>query len=147
MKWTHRIWFCFRLLQGVGLCLALLASPGWAQLSDPVERLEVFELDNGLRILTIEDHSTPVVAFQMWVHAGSKDESFHTGIAHLFEHMMFKGSENIGEEEHARLFGARGGRINAYTSRDVTVYHEDVTSESLPLVLDLEAERFLNLDI
>lgn len=147
MKWTHRSLFCLRLLGGLGLSVALMASPSWAELSDPVERLEMFELDNGLRILTIEDHSTPVVAFQMWVHAGSKDESFHTGIAHLFEHMMFKGSENIGEEEHARLIGARGGRINAYTSRDVTVYHEDVTSESLPLVIDLEAERVSRLNI
>jgi predicted Zn-dependent peptidase len=81
------------------------------------------------------------------VDAGSSDESFYTGIAHLFEHMMFKGSENIDEEVHAQLINERGGRINAYTSRDVTVYHEDVTSESLPLVIDLEAERFANLDI
>jgi predicted Zn-dependent peptidase len=61
--------------------------------------------------------------------------------------MMFKGSTNLGPEEHARLVGARGGRINAFTSRDVTVYFEDVTAESLPLVIDLEAERFGNLDI
>lgn len=121
------------------------ASPGG--LVDPIERLQETRLENGLRVLTLEDHSTPVVAFQMWVQAGSKDESFHTGIAHLFEHMMFKGSKNIGEEEHARLIGARGGRINAYTSRDVTVYHEDVTAESLPLVIDLEAERVAHLDI
>jgi predicted Zn-dependent peptidase len=61
--------------------------------------------------------------------------------------MMFKGSKNLGPEEHARLIGARGGRINAFTSRDITVYHEDVTAESLPLVIDLEAERVANLDI
>ena len=150
MAFKHRLFCFFRFSQRFGLIVALAAlmvPPALAELADPVDRLEMFELDNGLRILTIEDHSTPVVAFQMWVHAGSKDESFHTGIAHLFEHMMFKGSENIGEEEHARLIGARGGRINAYTSRDVTVYHEDVTSESLPLVIDLEAERVARLDI
>jgi len=116
-------------------------------LRDPVERLETHVLENGLTVLTLEDHATPVVAFQMWVRAGSKDESFYTGIAHLFEHMMFKGSKNIGAEEHARLIGARGGRVNAFTTHDVTVYHEDVTSESLPLVIDLEAERVKNLDI
>jgi zinc protease len=137
----------------VGLVLAALlvsAAPRLAAAStlrDPVERLEKHVLENGLVVLTLEDHNTPVVAFQMWVHAGSKDESFYTGIAHLFEHMMFKGSKNIAEEVHARLINERGGRINAYTNRDVTVYHEDVTAESLPLVIDLEAERFANLDI
>jgi zinc protease len=115
--------------------------------SDPVEDLFVTELDNGLRVVLLEDHRTPVVAFQLWVDAGSSDESFYTGIAHLFEHMMFKGSKNVAPELHARLINERGGRINAYTSRDVTVYHEDVTSESLPLVIDLEAERFGNLSI
>ena len=109
--------------------------------------LQTTQLENGLTVLTLEDHSTPVVAVQLWVKAGSKDESFYTGIAHLFEHMMFKGSKNLGSEEHARLVGSRGGRINAYTSRDVTVYHEDITAESLPLVLALEAERFAHLDI
>jgi predicted Zn-dependent peptidase len=115
--------------------------------TDPVERLQTTVLENGLTVLTLEDHSTPAVAFQMWVKAGSRDEGFYTGIAHLFEHMMFKGSKHIGPEEHARLIGARGGRINAYTTRDVTVYHEDVTAESLPLVIDLEAERLGYLDI
>lgn len=117
------------------------------ELQDPALGLSETVLENGFRVVLLEDHRTPVVAVQVWVDAGSSDESFYTGIAHLFEHMMFKGSENIGEEVHAQLINERGGRINAYTSRDVTVYHEDVTSESLPLVIDLEAERFLNLDI
>jgi zinc protease len=120
-------------------------TPG--RVRDPVENLSETVLDNGLRVLLLEDHRTPVVAFQIWVDAGSSDESFYTGIAHLFEHMMFKGSKNIAEEVHAQLINERGGRINAYTNRDVTVYHEDVTAESLPLVIDLEAERFKNLDI
>jgi predicted Zn-dependent peptidase len=104
-------------------------------------------LSNGLVVLTLEDHSTPVVSFQMWVKVGSRDESRYTGLAHLFEHMMFKGSKHIGPEEHARLINARGGRLNAFTSRDYTVYFEDVTSETLPLVIELEAERVANLDI
>ena len=114
-------------------------------LKDPVDALSTTVLENGLKVHLLEDHHTPVVAFQVWVHAGSADESFYTGIAHLFEHMMFKGSKNVGEEIHAQLITERGGMINAYTSRDVTVYHEDVTRESLPLVIDLEAERFANL--
>lgn len=128
---------------------AAFAAEGAAGLavSDPAESMFETRLENGFRVVLLEDHRTPVVAVQLWVDAGSADESFHTGIAHLFEHMMFKGSKNIGEEVHAQLINERGGRINAYTSRDVTVYHEDVTAESLPLVIDLEAERFLNLVI
>ena len=129
------------------LCLAVFAmsSAGANEvaLPDPVDGLLETRLDNGLRVMLLEDHRTPVVAVQIWVDAGSSDESFYTGIAHLFEHMMFKGSENIDEEVHAQLINERGGRINAYTSRDVTVYHEDVTAESLPLVLDLEAEQMV----
>ncbi len=133
----------------IGLAWALAAPTALADdgVRDPADGLQVTTLENGLTVLTLEDHTTPVASLQVWVKAGSRDESFYTGIAHLFEHMMFKGSKNIGPEEHARLVGSRGGRINAYTSRDVTVYFEDVTSESLPLVIDLEAERFGNLDI
>ena len=129
------------------LVLQFLMAESTLALEDPAARLRETVLPNGLTVLTLEDHSTPVVSFQMWVRAGSKDETFHTGIAHLFEHMMFKGSKRVAPEEHARLVGARGGRINAYTTRDVTVYHEDVTAESLPLVLALEAERVRNLDV
>ena len=134
------------LLVGLGLAAA---SPAAAALDfeDPASPHQRHELDNGLTVLLLEDHTTPIVSFQIWVKAGSKDETRYTGIAHLFEHMMFKGSENIEPERHAQLVGARGGRINAFTSRDVTVYFEDVPRESLPLVIDLEAERFSNLAI
>ena len=136
-------------------CALLCLLAGWLgsaqtavatlDIDDPALRLEHHELENGLTVLLLEDHTTPVVSFQVWVKAGSRDETRYTGIAHLFEHMMFKGSKNLAPEMHARLVGARGGRINAFTSRDVTVYFEDVTSESLPLIIDLEAERFSNL--
>ena len=114
---------------------------------DPAGRARTTRLPNGLTVLTLEDHATPVVSFQMWVLVGSKDETRYTGLAHLFEHMMFKGSRHIPPEQHARLVQARGGRLNAWTSRDFTVYFADVTSESLPLVIELEAERVANLDI
>ena len=132
-----------------GLAVPMLTG-GVAQgldIDDPAARLERHELDNGLVVVFLEDHATPVASFQIWVKAGSRDETRYSGIAHLFEHMMFKGSKHVAEEEHARLVGARGGRINAFTSRDVTVYFEDVTSESLPLVIDLEAERFTHLRV
>ncbi|MFO0689027.1 MAG: pitrilysin family protein [Myxococcota bacterium] len=140
-----------RLLPGLllGLWLVPGAAPASASpdLADPVAGLVSTTLENGLRVHLLEDHHTPVVAFQVWVNAGSADESFYTGIAHLFEHMMFKGSKHVGDEVHAQLITERGGMVNAYTSRDVTVYHEDVTTETLPLVIDLEAERFGNLVI
>ena len=124
-------------------CVARADSP----LEDPAENTRVTVLDNGLTVLTLEDRTTPVVSFQMWVRVGSRDESRYTGLAHLFEHMMFKGSDNIAPEEHAKLVEARGGRLNAFTSRDFTVYFEDISPESLPLVIDLEAERVAHLDI
>ncbi len=136
----------YSLLVLFAVCLSGLAFPAQA-LDDPTLRTEITKLDNGLTVLLLEDHATPVVAFQMWVGAGSRDEHRYTGIAHLFEHMMFKGSKHIGPEEHARLIEAYGGRVNAYTSRDRTVYHEDIPAEALPLVIALEAERVAHLDI
>ena len=110
--------------------------------------VEEHALSNGMKLLMVERHHSPAIAGGWVARVGSVNERPGiTGIAHLFEHMMFKGSKNLGSEEHARLVGSRGGRINAYTSRDVTVYHEDITAESLPLVLALEAERFAHLDI
>ena len=106
------------------------------------------KLQNGLKILTLEDHSAPIVTFQMWVHTGSKNERPGiTGISHLFEHMMFKGSKKYGPEEHANIVKRNGGRMNAFTSEDVTVYFENVVPDKLELVISLEAERLANLDI
>ena len=131
------------------LLVAWVALAGSAALAldDPAARTRVTKLENGLTALTLEDDSTPVLSFQMWAHVGSRDEARYTGLAHLFEHMMFRGSKNVGPEEHARLITARGGEVNAYTTQDFTVYFDDVTSETLPLVIDLEAERVANLDI
>ena len=142
----HRCFAVGGLLLGVCASLPDLVGAE-TTLEDPARNVAETVLPNGLRVLTLEDHSTPVVSLQVWVRVGSKDESRYTGLAHLFEHMMFKGSKNIEPEVHARLVEARGGRVNAFTSRDVTVYFEDVTAESLPLVIDLEAERFANLVI
>jgi len=116
-------------------------------LEDPADRMQRTLLDNGLTVLTLEDHSTPVVSVQLWFKVGSRDETRYTGLAHLFEHMMFKGSKHIAPEEHAQLINARGGRVNAFTSRDYTVYFEDITAETVPLVIELEAERVAHLDI
>ncbi len=135
-----------RLALAAVLLVALPAGAGPA-IEDPALLTRQTVLENGLVVLTLEDHTTPVVSFQMWVRVGSKDESRYTGLAHLFEHMMFKGSTRIGPEEHARLVQRRGGELNAYTTRDYTVYFSNVPAEALPLVIDLEAERVANLDI
>jgi zinc protease len=116
-------------------------------LDDPAAHAAVTRLDNGLVVVTLEDTSTPVVSFQMWVNVGSRDEAGYTGLAHLFEHMMFNGSKHLGPEQHANLITARGGEVNAYTSNDQTVYYDDATRETLPLVIDLEHERLAHLDI
>jgi zinc protease len=121
-----------------------LANPA---IDDSALRTRQTKLDNGLTVLTLEDHTTPVVAVQMWVRVGSSDEARVTGLAHLFEHMMFKGSKNIPPEKHGQIIQSRGGRTNAFTTADVTVFTTEVPSEALPLVIALEAERFANLDI
>jgi zinc protease len=129
------------------LPLLVCAAGAAPDVEDPVARLRKTVLENGITVLTLEDRTTPVVSFQIWVRVGSRDEARYTGLAHLFEHMMFKGSKHIGPEQHARLIQARGGEVNAFTSNDFTVYFDDVTPETLPLVIALEGERIANLDI
>jgi len=146
-RFVAAVVFIFAFTFGCGVAFADVASAEGSTLVDPAEKTDISQLDNGLTLLMLEDHATPVVSFQMWVHVGSRDESRYTGLAHLFEHMMFKGSENIPPEEHAKLVQAHGGRLNAYTSNDFTVYFEDIPPEALPLVIDLEAERVAHLDI
>jgi zinc protease len=138
-----------------GHLLALLAllTIGWpalssrAALDDPAERTRVTRLANGLTVVMLEETSTPVVSLQIWVRTGSRDETRYTGLAHLFEHMMFRGTERLPPERHSHLIESRGGRVNAYTSQDVTVYFEDMTADTLPLAIELEAERFAHLRI
>jgi predicted Zn-dependent peptidase len=128
----------------------VLAAAGYAlatPFQDPAAGVRVTTLENGLTILTLEDHGTPVVSFQIWARVGSGDEARFTGLAHLFEHMMFRGSAHLAKERHSQLIEERGGEINAYTSRDETVYHTNITAEHLPLVIALEAERLGFLDV
>jgi len=99
-------------------------------------------LPNGLEIYTVEDHSAPIVAVQVWYHVGSKDDpNGRSGFAHLFEHMMFKGNEHMSAETFDNLTENIGGENNAYTADDVTVYHETVPSNYLNPIIWAEAER------
>jgi len=103
-------------------------------------------LDNGLRILLLEDHGAPVVSYQVHFAAGSRNERPGiTGISHLFEHMMFKGTPSCGPEEFARLVQAEGGQVNAFTTEDSTCYYENLPAHGLPLAIRLESDRQANL--
>lgn len=106
-------------------------------------------LPNGLRVITLEDFSCPVVTVHLWYHVGSKDEQpERQGFAHMFEHMMFRGTDRLGPTDHFDFVRRTGGNCNAYTSFDQTVYHETLPANQLELTLWLEAERmaFLKID-
>lgn len=138
---------CFNAL--LALCI-LAACAGMGSAAEPGS-LEYREtvLDNGLRVITLEDFSCPVVAVDLWYHVGSKDENpERQGFAHMFEHMMFRGTDRLGPTDHFDRIRQVGGRCNGYTSFDQTVYIETVPANQLELVLWLEAERmsFLKID-
>jgi zinc protease len=127
---------------------AALVVPLDAAVRPPKLDYTLTKLPNGLTVILSEDHSTPIVHLQLWYHVGSKNERpGRTGFAHLFEHMMFKGSKNVDPEQHGSLIAGIGGQFNAYTNEDTTVYWETVPSHYLPLVLWLEADRMATLRI
>ncbi|MCP4253546.1 MAG: insulinase family protein [Candidatus Scalindua sp.] len=103
-------------------------------------------LKNGLKLILSEDHSSPIISFQVWYNVGSRNERPGiTGISHLFEHMMFKGSKNVEPEEHGRIIQQNGGTDNAFTARDMTAYFENLPSSQLELAVRLEADRMAHL--
>lgn len=109
-------------------------------------RVQRFKLDNGLAVLLLEDRSAPVFAYQTWFSVGSRHERPGiTGIAHLFEHLMFKETSNLAEGEFDRLMEARGAQTNAATWVDWTMYREELPAGHLPLVVKLEADRMENM--
>jgi zinc protease len=111
----------------------------------PATAVVAATLDNGLRVLLLEDHRSPIVSFQVWYRVGSRNEERgHTGIAHFLEHMLFKGTPKYGRGQFARLVEQNGGQDNAFTSQDVTSYYVNITSDKLPLVVDLESDRMVN---
>jgi zinc protease len=134
---------------GLVAILFLLASfTSTAAVRPPKLPYELMTLPNGLTVILSEDHSTPIVHVQLWYHVGSKNEKpGRTGFAHLFEHLMFKGSRNVEPEGHTSLVSSVGGQANAYTEDDVTVFWQTVPSQYLPLTLWLEADRMATLRI
>ncbi|HSF40202.1 MAG TPA: pitrilysin family protein, partial [Thermoanaerobaculia bacterium] len=146
------------MLQRKTLCLAgaaLLALSGPAlvaqealKVTPPKIEVRQHKLANGLEVLLLEDHSVPVADVQVWYHVGSRDErKGRSGFAHLFEHIMFKGSENLGPEEHKNFVSSIGGRYNATTDFDRTLYFQVFPSNYLERVLWMEADRLRSLNV
>jgi zinc protease len=122
--------------------------PSSAASRPPKLQYQITTLPNGLTVVLSEDHSTPIVHLQLVYHVGSKNEKAgRTGFAHLFEHLMFKGSKNVQPEAHTSMLASVGGQSNAYTTDDETVFWETVPSQYLPLVLWLEGDRMASLRI
>jgi zinc protease len=117
-----------------------------SDVTPPKLKIESHTLDNGLRVVLAQDTSRPVANVQLWYRVGSKDErKGRTGFAHLFEHMMFRGSANVGPEEHMRYVREAGGAINASTNFDRTIYWQTIPSNHVDRVLWLEADRMASL--
>ncbi len=129
----------------LALAAALAISLGAA---DTTIKFTDYRLKNGLRVIVSEDHTAPTVSIAVTYNVGSADEKARrTGFAHLFEHMMFKGSENVGPGEHPALISQNGGTLNGTTNQDRTLYFETLPANQLELALFLEGDRMKSLDI
>jgi zinc protease len=125
------------------LLLFLLTLPSAAAIRD-----DVFEtaLTNGLKVILLENHRAPLITFQVWYRVGSRNEEWgKTGLSHMLEHMMFKGTKKVGPEEFSRIVQENGGNDNAFTSADYTAYFENLRSDRIQVAIDLESDRMQNL--
>ena len=134
----------------------LLAAPGRSAVAElqrrrmrpPKLTYERIKLPNGLTVLLHQDRSTPIAHVQLWYHVGSKDErAGRTGFAHLFEHMMFKGSKNVEPEQHTSIVSSVGGQANAYTTEDSTVYWQTVPRSTCRSCSGWKRDRMATLRI
>ena len=133
-------------LASVAVGASVLAAPAPRSFADAVSAVRTTTLANGMQIIVWPDYNIPNVALYNWVHVGSRNEgSGTTGLAHFFEHLMFNGTLKHPHGDFDRLMEARGASNNAYTTQDVTVYHDWFPSSALELVFDLESDRIANL--
>ncbi len=137
----------FRLLKPAALALlvvVLAAQSARAQIFDP----DTFMLENGMQVVVISNHRAPVVRHMVWYKVGSADEApGESGIAHLLEHLMFKGTTNYGPGVFSSQVARNGGQENAFTSYDYTAYHQTIARDRLEMVMKMEADRMTNLVI
>ncbi len=123
-------------------CVCLIVAAPAMSIATQVQE---FVLENGLKVLLLENHKSPAVTFQVWYRVGSRDEKDgKSGLSHFLEHMMFKGTPEVGPEEYSRLIAKNGGRANAFTSTDVTVYYATMSRDKIGIQIDLEADRMVN---
>ena len=126
--------------------VALWAMPGQAQSID--EAVTTFTLDNGMDVVVIEDNRAPVVTHMVWYKAGAADEEPGvSGVAHFLEHLLFKGTDNMEPGEFSEVVAANGGDDNAFTSYDYTGYFQRVAADRLGLMMQMEADRMVNLNL
>lgn len=124
--------------------LALVAAPASARVFDP----KTFTLDNGMQVVVIENHRVPIVSHMVWYKVGAADEvPGKSGLAHLLEHLMFKGTPSVPPGEFSKIVARNGGRDNAFTSEDYTAYYQNVAVDKLDLVMRMEADRMRNLTL
>jgi zinc protease len=143
--------FMFRLKSHKFIKICLFLYIFWSlfvTLSEAGLRESVSEtvLPNGLKIILLENHKAPLVTFQVWYRVGSRNELWgKTGLSHMIEHMMFKGTKKVGPEEFSRIIQENGGNDNAFTSRNFTAYFENISSDRARVPIDLESDRMQNL--
>src|SRR5262249_22933806 len=119
-----------------------------AQASPPPIQFEKETLDNGLRVIYAPLHQAPVVHVRVLYHVGSRDErADRQGFAHMFEHMMFRGSAHVAPEQHMKMIGVVGGNSNAFTSFDQTTYVNTIPSNAVEMALYLEADRMASFKV
>ena len=136
------------LLRQWFMSLAVLPAVLFSTLSFAEPNIQEFKLDNGLHLIVQEDHRSPVVVSQVWYRAGALDESNgKTGVAHVLEHMMFKGTKLVPPGQFSRLIAAAGGKENAFTGNDYTCYFQQLEKSKLSLSFKLEADRMANLQL
>ncbi len=133
--------YCKTIVSGV-LAVLLWSGPSFAQVLNVTEKV----LPNGLKVLLKEEHKSPVVTFQIWYKVGSRNEKLGTtGISHLLEHMMFKGTKKYGPKTFSQTVMRNGGNDNAFTGRDYTAYFENFAADRIDISLDVESDRMHNL--
>ncbi|WP_321394385.1 pitrilysin family protein [Emcibacter sp.] len=124
--------------------LTVLLVAATARSEEPI--VDSFMLENGMKVVVIPDHRAPIVTHMVWYNVGAADDpKGHSGLAHFLEHMLFKRTKKLAEGEYSRIVARNGGRHNAFTSADYTGYYQTVAVDRLPLMMELEADRMVNL--
>jgi zinc protease len=136
-----------RILPALLLAAAVFA-PATSALAAPAAQTFQFSLPNGMQVLVIPDHRAPVVTQMLWFKVGAVDDPPGiSGLAHFFEHMMFRGTKQVPGDLYAQTIAKNGGEDNAFTTHDYTAFYEQIAADRLKLAMDLEADRMVNLDL